>query len=197
MTTNSKRTIGAAEQRFNNIMNSRLELSLGHAGKVIRAKVSGKPNYGYYDPRLDALKDLYSFNVNKSTVIDSKWFGDQHAAAIAAEQAGEIDKATAMFNELLNASQLSFGIINRDATKMQFTQDQVVDLSIGVTDVAEKDENGNPTGVSHKALIVEGCSPVAATLLTKSRRFGAEVEESVPAAAETVAASAELAAITK
>jgi hypothetical protein len=144
--------------------------------------VSGAPKYGYYDARIDALKDIYSFNVRKATVLDSKWFTEGHANAIALERAGNSEAAEALFNELLNASQLTYGVINRDATKTQFAQDQMVDVTIGMTDVEDKDANGVGLGTFHKALIAEGMSPVASIILVKTKRFGADIKEETPVA---------------
>lgn len=204
MSQKMARTIGAEELRFNRIMNSRLEVGLGHAGKVIRCKVSGNPLLGYFDDRIPnpvtgqpegALKDIYSFNVNKASVLDSAWFQQNHAKAIALEAAGNVEEARELFNQLLNSSQLSYGIINRDGTKQQFNRDQMVDLTIAVVDAVDRDEDGKETGTTHKALVVDGMSAVAATMLTKSKRFGADVEESVPATAPAQAVAAVAATI--
>jgi hypothetical protein len=184
-----KKSTAPEQARFNAIMNSRNEVTLGHAGKVIRARISGTPNLGYWDDRIvnpstgevGALKDLYSFNVSKGTVLDSPWFANAHAEACALEEAGHADEARALFNDLMNKSQLSFGIINRDGSKQQFASGQIVDIALDTTTVEDKDDAGNPTGTSHIALIVSSISPVQATVIGKGRKFGADVTEAAPA----------------
>jgi hypothetical protein len=184
--TKTARTIGAQELRFNRIMNSRLEVGLGHAGKPVRCKVSGNPMFGYFDERINnpttgapegALKDIYSFNVNKASVLDSAWFSTNHAKAIAFEAAGQIAEAEQLFNELLNAAQLTLGVINRDGTKPQFQRDALVDVVIAVVDAADRDATGNKLDTTHKAIVAESIIPVAAVMLNKSKRFGVDVEE--------------------
>jgi hypothetical protein len=188
---NSARTIGPLETRFNAIMNSRLDLSAGSIGSPIRCRVSGTPKLGWYDERMDALKDIYSFNVNKLTVIDSKWFTEGHAKAIALEAQGLEKEAADLFNDLMNASQLSYGIINRDGTKKQFASGQTVDVLIESAQVEDK-VNGVGVGTFHTALVVASISPVEAVILGKSKRFGAPVvEETAPVAAATTVAAPE------
>jgi phosphotransferase system IIB component len=185
MSTKNKRTVGAEESRFNAIMNSRLVAGLHNAGEPVRCKVSGNPLLGYWDERIvnpttgevGALKDIYSFNVSKLPVIQSPWFKTNHANAIALEAAGEVDQARELFNKLMNATQLTMGIINRDGTKAQFASNQLVDVVIGTASVEDKDANGNLLGTTHTALIAEGITPVTATKLTKQIMFGADVEE--------------------
>lgn len=193
MSTVNARTVGPLESRFNNIMNARpTDLTLGHAGQVVRCRVAGTPQLGWYDERLQALKDIYSFNVNKMSVVDSPWFAENHAKAIALEAAGQADAAAILFNDLLNKSQLSHGIINRDGTKTQFASGQTVDLAIGTAKVEDK-IGGVGTGTFHTALIVASISPVAALIVGKTKRFG-EPLVSEPATAPAVPA-AEMAAI--
>lgn len=186
MSQTTKRSIGAEELKFNRIMNSRLELGLGHAGKLVRCKISGNPLFGYFDDRVNnpttgapegALKDIYSFNVNKASVLDSAWFNTNHAKAIALETAGQVAEAGELFGKLLNAAQLTMGIINRDGTKAQFQRDALVDVVIAVVDAADRDEQGNKLESTHKAIVAEAIIPVAATILSKSKRFGVDVEE--------------------
>jgi hypothetical protein len=192
-----KQTIGPLEQRFNAIMNSRIEITAGHVGKLVRMKVSGTPAYGYFDDKIGedgALKDIYSFNASKATVLDSQWFADNHAKAIALEAAGNVTEAEELFNELLNKSQLSYGVINRDGSKQQFASNQYVDAMIAMTDVKERDNEGKETGVTHKALIVESISAVGATIVGKSKRFGnspAPTVEYGPAGPKLVPATSE------
>ena len=119
-------------------------------------------------------------------MLDSEWFNTQHAEAIALEQSGDKAAAEKLFNDLLNASQLSYGIINRDATKPQFMQDQLVDLQIDMVDVEDRDEAGNHIGTTHKAVVVAGMTPVAAVVLGKGRKFGVQVEEPAPAPADAI-----------
>lgn len=186
-----KQTVLPGQARFNAILNSRNEVNLGHAGEVVRATITGKPNIGFWDERIvnpstgevGALKDLYSFNISKGNVLDSKFFLEAEAKAIALEAAGQEAEATALYNDLLNKSQLSFGQINRDGSKPTFASGQIVELALGVVDVEEKDSNGNPTGTSHKSIVVTSIAPVKATMLTKGRKRGADVEEETPVAA--------------
>jgi hypothetical protein len=190
MQKTAARVIGQLEQRFNNIMNSRLELSLSHVGKVIRAKVSGNPQYGWYDPSLDAFKDLYSFNVSKATVIDSPWFTETHAKAIALEAAGNADAAGELFNSLLNKSQLSYGVINSGGMKQQFGSGQIVDLFIATVKTEDKVE-GVGQGTFHTSLVVDSISAAGVTTIGKTRRFGEPVvEEEIPAPEAALAAVA-------
>jgi uncharacterized membrane protein len=185
MSTKIKRTVGAEESRFNAIMNSRLVAGMHNAGQPVRCKISGNPLLGYWDERLanpttgevGALKDIYSFNVNKLPVIQSPWFKENHANAIALEAAGEVDQARELFNKLMNASQLTMGIINREGTKEQFASNQLVDVVLGTAEVEDKDASGNPTGTTHTALVAEGITAVAAVRLAKKALFGADVEE--------------------
>jgi hypothetical protein len=187
---NNKNTVPQEEQRFNNIMNTRKEVKISDVGTPIRCKVQSAL-HDYWDERLvspstgevGALKDIYSFNVSKATVLDSKWFADKHAAACAAEAAGDTDAARKLFNEAMNNCQLSHGVINRDGTKPRFVKDQVVDVTLDVTDVEDKDANGNPLGTTHKAIIVTGMYPVQAKLASAGRRFGAAVVEETSAPA--------------
>lgn len=192
MQTQNASTIGPLHQRFNNIMNSRLSLTMGHAGQVVKCQVSGNPKYGYYDPKLDALKDIYSFNVSKTSVEDSPWFIAAEAEAIALEIAGQTEMASELFDKLLNQSQLTLGIINRDGTKPQFSRDQVVDLFIGTAKVEDK-KDGVPQGTFHMALIVKSITATGVVTLSQGRRRGAPVvSEAAPApvAANAPAASA-------
>jgi hypothetical protein len=184
MTQKSKRTVGAEEQRFNRIMNSRLTAGFQHVGQPVRCKISGNPMLGYWDERITnpsdgevgALKDIYSFNVSKLPVIQSPWFKENHANAIALEAKGDVEAARELFNDLMNKTQLTFSIINRDGTKQQFASNQLVDVVLGKTEVEDK-ENGVGVGTFHTALIAEGITPVAHVNLTKQAMFGADVEE--------------------
>ena len=184
MSQKIKRTVGAEEARYNRIMNSRLEAGFQHVGQPVRCKVSGNPMLGYWDERITnpatgevgALKDIYSFNVSKQPVLDSPWFKKNEANAKALEAAGDPDGAREVFDNLMNASQLTMGIINRDGTKMQFGRDQLVDVVLGKTEVEDK-ENGKGLGTFHTALIAEGITPVASVMLSKSKRYSADVEE--------------------
>lgn len=169
------RTIGPLEQRFNAIMNSRYNVGLQHAGALIRLKVSGNPQLGWYDDRLEALKDIYSLNANKLPVIDSKWFEDNHAKAIALEANGMTAEAEVLFNELLNKSQLTFSQINRDGLKPTFSTNQYIDCMIEVADVQDRDEAGNRLETTHRSVVVNSASAVQATIVSKSKRFGADV----------------------
>jgi hypothetical protein len=169
------RTVGQLEQRFNAIMNSRYDIGLQHAGQLIRLKVSGNPQLGWYDPKLDLIKDIYSLNANKLTVVDSPWFAENHAKAIALEAAGNTAEADALFNELLNKTQLTFSQINRDGMKPTFGSNQFVDCMIEVADVQDRDEAGNRLETSHRAVVVNTASAVQAAIASKSKRFGADV----------------------
>jgi len=194
----TKRTVGQLEQRFNNIINSRLELPATPPA-YFKCKVSGTPKYDYFDVRVGtegAMKDLYSFNVNKALVLDSPWFMQGHANAIALEQSGDTAAAEKLFNELLNASQLSYGVINNNGSKPRFTQDTPVEVAVELINVPERvDTQTGEITPAHKAVAVTGMTKLESVSLGKRKRFGADIEEEVPAAA-TVAAN-ELAAIVK
>jgi hypothetical protein len=174
-------------------MNARFEVGLGHAGQVVRLKIQGNPTLGYYDDRIDALKDIYNFNASKASVLDSDWFNEQVEEAIALETAGESEAAETLFNKLMNAAQLTIGIINRDGTKMQFTSNQVVDVLIGTAETEDKDGDGNVLGTYHTSVIAESVSPVQAKILTKRRRYGADIEEEEQAAEEVKSPAAKVA----
>jgi len=193
MSQTKVRTIGAEERRFNNIMNSRSEVNRSMTGTPVRCQVSGKPQLGYYDENITGLngqkgvlKDIYSFNVNKASVCNSTMFTEGHAKAIALEAAGDKDEARILFDQLLNQSQLSFGIINNDGTKTQFFSGQTVDLLLDTVQVQDRDAAGNRLESTHEAIVVKSMTPVAAIVASKGRRWGADVEEvAAPAAPET------------
>jgi len=195
------RTIGALEQRFNAIMNSRFELFQSHAGTPIRCKVSGNPKLGYWDERISgfdgksagALKDIYSFNVNKMDIVNSAWFNEDLDKAIALETAGQLDEAAKLFDELMNASQLTLGVINRDGTKQQFASNQVVDVVCVIADVADRDAAKNKLATTHKAIVADSLTAVGAVTLSKSKRWGAApvVETVAPASADAAIAALE------
>lgn len=189
-------SIGPEERRFNNIMNARKEIGLQHAGSLVKCQVSGNPQYDYWDERvpditnggaMGVLKDIYSLNLSKATVLDSAWFAGQHAEAVALEAAGDSTGARKLFDELMNKSQLSYSVIQR-GNKERFSSGQPVEVLIDSTDVEEKDANGVVIG-THKAVICKTMIAQKAVAASSGRRFGADVVVPTPAPALPIGAT--------
>lgn len=175
-------SVGPEERRFNNIMNARKEIGLQHVGSLVKCQVSGKPQYDYWDERvpditnggaMGVLKDIYSLNLSKATVLSSTWFAEQHAEAVALEAAGDAASARRLFDELMNKSQLSYSVIQRGG-KERFSSGQPVEVLIDSTEVEEKDNLGAVIG-THKAVICKTMIAQKAVLATAGRRFGTDV----------------------
>jgi hypothetical protein len=181
MSTATKAVVGPEQLRFNAIANSRLSINRSHNGKVIRAKIQGNPTLGYYDAKNNLTKDIYNFNVSKDNYFDSPRFADLHAKAIALENSGDTLGASELFTQMLNESQLTFGQINNGA-KLQLAGGAIVDLFIAEVETVDKE-----TGEVRTSLVVDSMTPVQAVTLTKSKRFGADVEIAVAPAAEIAA----------
>lgn len=177
-TAKTKREVGPQEQRFNTIMNSRLQADLSRAGQVVNCQVqSAKHNYP--DERTGFLKDIYSFDVVKMNVVRSQWYKEQKAEAIAAEVSGEPELAEKLFNKLLNATQLNTSIIVRtDAhgnplARRMFQAKEPVKVYLGETQTVDEE-----TGEVRDSLIVKSIIAVESTNLSKGGYdFSADVEE--------------------
>jgi hypothetical protein len=105
--------------------------------------------------------------VKKATVLRAKWFIKSHVAAIMLERAGKVTEARAAFNELLNFSQLTLGIINRDGLKPQYAANTPVEVMVSIVDAPDLDDAKNKLETTHKALVADSMVPLASVNLSK------------------------------
>lgn len=176
--------------RFNNIMNSRKTVELSNVNASMKLKVSGTPKYGWYNDTLGKNVDIYSLNANKATVLDSEWFADTLAEAVALEAAGDTKKAGELFDELLNKAQMSFNIINDKGTAERFVKNQPVIGTIELVEVDDKDEKGKATGTTHQSVTFGSVySPIIPETKSSSRVFEIALPETKAAEPKVEGAS--------
>jgi hypothetical protein len=163
--------------RFNNILNARVCVELGDDGEVVPLAIQSA-THGVFNEKLDAIVDIYNVDASKGTVLDSAWFKEQRIAALKLEKAGELEEAEKIFGELLNKSQMTFNIINRDGMARTFQKGEFIKAKIQVVDVADRDEDGNDLGTTHKSVTIKGIPvPQEVKQLRKRAAFTSELED--------------------
>jgi hypothetical protein len=158
-------------------MNARVCVETSHHGELVKLVIQSA-TYGVFNEKLDALVDIYNVNASKGTVIDTPWFREQRIAALKLEKAGQHEEAEEIFRELLNKSQLTFNVINRDGMAKTFQKGEFIKAMIEVVDVADRDDDGNDLGTTHKSPTIKGI-PVAqeAVAVRKRAAFTSELED--------------------
>lgn len=130
-------------------MQSRKErIDLSDVGTTKTLRVTSV-QLGWYDAKIDALKDIYSLDAVNLHVVQSPWYKEQLAAAVALENAGDFKGAADAFNKCMNASQMSFNVINRTGMKQQFVENQRLECFITT---AEREQ---PDGSMRTSIIID------------------------------------------
>ena len=123
---------------FMSILNKRVTLKPDHIGQQVVLAVQGNgqflpKGYQYADPSGAGMREnlfnrwIYNLRANSSLLMQDKANRQLLAEAIKAESAGDMETATTLFNDYLNAIQLSFNVIeNPGTTAVKFSSgDQV------------------------------------------------------------------------
>lgn len=162
----TKSFAGPLHERFDRILNSRMQVSLSDAGDAVNLKIVNC-TYGVVSQinGEDVIKDIYNLNAMK--VESAKRFAPKWAEAIAAEKAGDAERAEELFNEVLNKTQLSMGIINNAGTAQQFGKGEIVKCFLDRAEAADRDDDGNKLDTTHHTVVISSMAPIAAKSLTK------------------------------
>lgn len=143
-TSSNRRVIDT--KAFMAILNKRITLKPDHIGQQVVLAVQGNgqflpKGYQYPDPSGTGMSEnlfdrwIYNLRANSSLLMALPANRQLLAEAIKAESAGDMETATDLFNEYLNAVQFSFSVIdNPGSTRAKFTSgDQVKATVVEVT----------------------------------------------------------------
>lgn len=131
---------------FLNILNSRKTLKLAHVGEQKILSVQGTPQFlakgfAYTGPKgaTENQFDRYIVNVAANSAMSMQRAENKQILmeAMKAESAGDMETATDLYNDFLNAIQMSFSVIvnpGRDARK--FESGDLVKATIDLVDTA-------------------------------------------------------------
>lgn len=128
------------QQTVINILNNkRTTITPKEIGKLIRAYVQGTPQFfakgSLYTTngveRENALdRMIYNLTLTDAAKMTKKENRQLFTDAVKAESAGEIEKAHELYNEFLNAVQMTFSVIDNASTR-RFTRGEYVQGVVG------------------------------------------------------------------
>lgn len=146
---------------FFNILNKRTTLKLVHVGEQVTLSVQGTPQFlakgfAYNGPRgaSENQFDRYIVNVAANSALSMQRAENKAIllAAMKAESEGDMETATDLYNDFLNAIQMSFSVIvnpGREARK--FESGDKVKATVDLVDTASGDKQIVINDVRYKA----------------------------------------------
>lgn len=123
-----------------NIINKRITVTRAHIGSSLKLQIQGTGQFldkGHeYTIGTDKRTNMYDrtiYNLRASSAELMKFHKPLFTEALAAEQAGELDKAHDLFNAYLNAIQLSFSVIEPSNKKFSSGDDVKATVALVVS----------------------------------------------------------------
>lgn len=156
MSTQTQRIIDA--KAFMSILNSRVTLKTDHAGQQVLLAVQGNgtflPKGHKYSVGTEGRENMFDrtiYNVRANSQLSMLREENKQllSDALKAESAGDTEKAQELFNQYLNAVQISFSVIEPSSRK--FASGDACTAMVAVTDTKENGQQIVINDVRYKA----------------------------------------------